>query len=54
MSICDKINYPSQQIQKEIRSIKMVQKYKNLDAEEKDIQDSFNRGEWISKNENLD
>ena len=32
----------------------MVQKYKNLDAEEKDILDSFNRGEWISKNENLD
>lgn len=31
----------------------MVKKNK-LDAEEKDILDSFNRGEWISKNENLD
>ncbi len=31
----------------------MVHKNK-LDAEEKDILDSFNRGEWISKNENLD
>ena len=25
-----------------------------LDQEEQDILDSFNRGEWISKNENLD
>ena len=32
----------------------MVQKNNNLDAEERDILDSFNRGEWISKNENLD
>lgn len=31
----------------------MVKKNK-LNAEEKDILDSFNRGEWVSKNENLD
>ncbi len=32
----------------------MVKKDYNLDAEEQDILDSFNRGEWISKEENLD
>ena len=32
----------------------MVRKNNNLDAEEKIILDSFNRGEWISKGENLD
>ena len=32
----------------------MVRKKTNIDAEEKDILDSFNRGEWISKGENPD
>ncbi len=32
----------------------MDKKNNNLDHEELDILDSFNRGEWISKNENLD
>ncbi len=32
----------------------MSEKIFKLDPEEKGILDSFNRGEWISKNENLD
>jgi len=40
-----------------VRSIwrtKMVKKDYNLDVEERKILDSFNRGEWISKKENLE
>jgi len=32
----------------------MVEKDFKLDPEEKEILDSFSRGEWVSKNENLD
>jgi len=32
----------------------MVKEEYNLDIEEQEILDSFNRGEWISKGENLD
>ena len=32
----------------------MAKKDYKLDPEEQDILDSFNRGEWVSKNENLD
>jgi predicted DNA binding CopG/RHH family protein len=32
----------------------MVKKDYNLDVEERKILDSFNRGEWISKEENLE
>ena len=33
---------------------KMNKKDYKLDSEEQDILDSFNRGEWVSKGENLD
>ncbi|CAN2040171.1 Antitoxin [Candidatus Magnetomoraceae bacterium gMMP-15] len=32
----------------------MVKKDYKLDSEEQEILDSFNRGEWVSKGENLD
>jgi len=32
----------------------MADKDYKLDSEENDILDSYNRGEWISKDENLD
>ena len=32
----------------------MAKKDYKLDPEEQDILDSFNRGEWVSKNEDLD
>ncbi len=32
----------------------MTEKKYNLDAEEQEILDTFNRGEWLSKGENLD
>ena len=32
----------------------MAKKDYQLDSEEQDILDSFNRGEWVSKGENLD
>ena len=32
----------------------MIKEDDNLDMEEQEILNSFNRGEWISKGENLD
>lgn len=37
-----------------MKSFEWNEERNNLEAEEKDILDSFNRGEWVSKEENLD